>query len=72
MQMYFLWINHDQQIIYYKFPDLPSVPKNFYAILAKKELYRNCRGLRSPLTELWDYDTFVGSINTEFDHYNFH
>ena len=40
--------------------------KHFYAIIANNEQYRKYDGLRNPLTEPWDYDTFVGSINIVF------
>ena len=40
--------------------------KHFYSILNNNgQLYRY-DGLRNPPTEPWDYDTFVGSINTVF------
>ena len=60
-------INHDQQTLYYKLAGFSiCTQKDFYAILANNWQYRKYNGLRNPLTEPWDYDTFVGSINTVF------
>ena len=60
-------INHDQQTLHYKLAGFSiCTQKHFYAILANNGQYRKYDGLRNPLTEPWDYDTFVGSINTVF------
>ena len=60
-------INHDKKTLHYKLAGSSMcTQKHFYAIIANNEQYRKYDGLRNPLTEPWDYDTFVGSINIVF------
>ena len=60
-------ISHDQRTLQYNLAGFTiCTSKHFYSILNNNGQLYKYDGLRNPLTEPWDYDTFVGSINTVF------
>ena len=60
-------ISHDQQTLQYNLAGFTiCTSKHFYSILNNNGQLYKYDGLGNPLIEPWDYDTFVGSINTVF------
>ena len=60
-------ISHNQRTLHYKLAGLTiCTQRHFYSILNDNGQLCKYDGLRNPLTVPWDYDTFVGTINTVF------
>ena len=60
-------ISHNEQTLYYKLAGFSiCTNKHFYSILNNNGQLCKYDGIRNHLTEPWDYDTFVGTINTVF------
>ncbi|KAI6655697.1 hypothetical protein LOD99_1837 [Oopsacas minuta] len=60
-------ISHNQRTLHYQLAGFSILSnRHFYSILYQNGQFCKYDGMREPIIQLWDCDTFIGSLNTVF------